>query len=207
MSCPAGSPDPKPFHILIIGGGPAGLFLAHLLSRFPSSTPVTFHLIEKQPSLAPPSGAGLGLWPQCARLLHQTSLHAAAAALAPPLHTSYHLGARGEELARLPLFAGIAQRHGYGFLLLERVALLRLLAERLPAREERVSVGVGVRGVEEAEEAGGRVRVLLEDGRVVFADMVVGADGVRSVVREEIGKMRKGVGGTQKCRCGFSLSD
>ncbi|GAB2720643.1 FAD-dependent monooxygenase [Nocardia thraciensis] len=63
----------------------------------------------------------------------------------------------------------------------------RLDSALLPAARERgatVEFGVGVTGVEQSAD---EVAVTLSDGRVVHADYLIGADGVNSTVRRELG--------------------
>ncbi|WP_280275357.1 FAD-dependent monooxygenase [Nocardia wallacei] len=70
----------------------------------------------------------------------------------------------------------------------------RIDSALLPAARERgatVEFGVGVTGVEQDRDS---VAVTLSDGRVVHAEYLIGADGVNSTVRRELGITTTGPG-------------
>lgn len=50
---------------------------------------------------------------------------------------------------------------------------------------ERVRWGSRVKGIQRCEEDSG-IRIILEGGDQILADLVVGADGVRSKIRQEV---------------------
>lgn len=72
--------------------------------------------------------------------------------------------------------------HGQDLLLLERRDLLRILYNGLPDKS-LVRLGCKVRDI--VEDADG-VEVTLDDGTVERGDMVIGCDGVHSIVREKM---------------------
>ena len=71
------------------------------------------------------------------------------------------------------------QRHGYTLLLAERSNFLRVMSESLDPSKFRCG-----RTVKEIEEDASGVKVHLDDGSIETGDIVVGADGVHSTVRQ-----------------------
>lgn len=70
--------------------------------------------------------------------------------------------------------------------LVERRYLLKVLYDLLPD-QSRVQVDTKVASLE--HDQSGKVTVKVEDGRVYKGDLVVGADGVHSRVRNEIWRL------------------
>ena len=62
--------DAELFKVIIVGGGPVGLYIAHALQRERTE----FMLLVKQKIINNPSGQLLFLWPRTVRLLDQIGL-------------------------------------------------------------------------------------------------------------------------------------
>ena len=58
------------FKVIVVGGGPAGITVAHLLSL----AKIDFVLVEKRDTISTWTGAGLTLWPHGMRIFHQMGL-------------------------------------------------------------------------------------------------------------------------------------
>ena len=157
---------------LIVGGGIAGLTLAGLMAR-QGQSPV---VIDRRPE-----GAGVGyalaLWPHGSRVFHALGIHEEFVAASQPMRTYAAEGAAGELLTRSPLPRSIAS---YGHLgIIPRTDLLGMLRGALD--------GVGVRdgvSIVSLTQTRSLVEVGLDDGTAGTFDLVVGADGVHSQVRE-----------------------
>jgi 2-polyprenyl-6-methoxyphenol hydroxylase-like FAD-dependent oxidoreductase len=74
-------------------------------------------------------------------------------------------------------------RHGYAGLLFDRQKYLRVLVETLPEWETRVKTNKRVIGIEPTATG---VTVQLEDGTSETGSIVIGADGLWSIVRQEM---------------------
>lgn len=57
----------RPFRIVVVGAGVAGLVASHCLQRLS----IDHVVLEKHPEVAPPVGAGISMWPQGLRILDQ----------------------------------------------------------------------------------------------------------------------------------------
>ncbi len=160
--------------VVILGGGIGGLSLAHELTRRELSCTV----LERTAQLSP-VGAGIIMNPNAMRVLELNGL-------AEPLRERgwpYLARDTHDQAGRLlatrdyrPLYE--AGRIAVGTLL-HRAHLHETLFRALPGGTVRF--GVRARRLE-ADRAG--VRVELDDGGLVTGDVLVGADGIRSQVRE-----------------------
>jgi 2-polyprenyl-6-methoxyphenol hydroxylase-like FAD-dependent oxidoreductase len=108
--------DSKPFHVLIVGGGPAGLAMANSLSLLAANLPpthpgLTWTLIERGAMIAPPHGTCLGIWPQSIRILDQFGVLETLLRDASPMKMSYNLMPDGSEIMAFPLFDLIRERY------------------------------------------------------------------------------------------------
>ncbi|KAJ5754012.1 uncharacterized protein N7511_008165 [Penicillium nucicola] len=178
---------PKPT-ITIIGSGISGLALATGLLR--RGIPIMMY--EAAPSFSE-IGLGLSLGPAAHRAM--PLIDPAIRAIYDSLVTT-HADSPGYEAFRETWFEFVwagGERDG-GLLMdlkalpsgqtaVRRADFLRELVGLIP--EDIVSFGRRVVGVEEGKDGDGEgVRLVFQDGSVESADVVVGCDGIRSVVKE-----------------------
>lgn len=198
--------QPAPFRVIIVGGGPTGLVLAHALHQ----AGIEYILLELSPTIPTTPGpeteddsgiTSLLLWPNSARILDQLSLLRQTCKLACPVRTRQTYLADGTPCSPgdADVFARARHDHGRPCMLIDRTALLRLLWESLPGREARVRMGREVVSTE-THDAG--VRVVCADGAVEEGSVVVGCDGVHGVVRRAVCELRA----ERKTRRGFGLA-
>lgn len=163
--------------VVIAGAGIGGLTLALALQR----RGVRPLILERAPRLEA-AGAGVQLGPNATRLLIDLGLEAALRAVScTPQAAQVHGGRSGRVLLRIGLGAAAQARWGAPYLQLHRADLQALLLDavrREGAAELRLGAALG------AVQAGAAV---LEGGERIEADVVVGADGVRSPVRASLG--------------------
>lgn len=168
--------------VLIAGGGIGGLTTALALARHG----IASHVYEARPKL-PREGAGIQLGPNATRILRALDL---ADAVEPhtvcPDCIVVNDGVRGHELARLPLGAWIAQRHGAPYWVVHRAALLDALWSAAKA-QARITLEWG-RTVDRIEDRGGAadITVHFTDGGSASGSMLIGADGLWSRVRAHV---------------------
>ena len=163
------------FHVSIIGGGIGGLAAACALQR--QGIQVT--VFERNPELRE-IGAGLTLWANGVQMLRQLGLADALAAVSAPLTHFECWSWRGRRLGSMRLDT-IEQRVGAPSLGIHRADLLRLLADVVSQGSVHVQAHcVGFR------QEPGHVIAHFADGHEQQADLLVGADGLYSVIREQL---------------------
>ncbi|CAM5476140.1 FAD-dependent oxidoreductase [Streptomyces spiroverticillatus] len=158
----------------IVGGGIGGLATALALHRRGWRVEV----LERAPEFTE-IGAGISLWPNALHALKALGLADAVLALGAVETTGGMRDLRGRWLSRTDN-AEVARRFSHPLVVLHRADLLRVLADALPADCLRPDAEVSaVRDPQHrpvVEHRGGESR----------ADLVVGADGLRSAVRRTL---------------------
>ncbi|WP_232495376.1 FAD-dependent monooxygenase [Novosphingobium kaempferiae] len=165
-------------HVVIVGGGIAGLTLAIALRRFGHTA-----AIYEQADELREAGAGLTVWPNACRVLFDLGLKDKLDAIAvePPVQKIFHYRS-GEELHAFE--RGTKMRADYGAPLYQmhrqdlHGTLIDAVREGDPASIHLSHRAVGI----ERTATGGRV--VFANGAVAEGDLVVGCDGIRSSIRE-----------------------
>jgi len=93
--------------VIIVGAGPAGLITAHTLLKVGIEDIV---ILERRDEPVEPSGAALGLWPHCVRILDQLGLYDAAMQIAPKLEKAVSLDPDGKLLEESDMFAMVVEK-------------------------------------------------------------------------------------------------
>lgn len=155
----------------ISGGGIAGLTTAIVLSR--RGWTVTVH--ERAAELRA-GGNGLTMFENGLRVLHALDLHPNIEDLGWDIEKYDILDNNGEEIARYdPKGAGNSRVFLY-----QRQQLIDLLAAAARKAGAEIKLSSSVKAATVDGE------LYLEDGTVRTADLIVGADGIRSVIRQAI---------------------
>ncbi|GMA30155.1 FAD-dependent monooxygenase [Litorihabitans aurantiacus] len=162
--------------IIIVGAGVGGASAAIALQRLGHDVVVYDRMRENRPV-----GAALSLWSNGVKVLNWLGLGAEVAALGGRMDTmAYAAGSDGEtwcDFSLAPVTAATGQRP-YP---VARADLQALLMDRVgPAH---LHLG---REVVAVADDGERVTVTFADGSVDSGDLLLGADGARSLVREHV---------------------
>ncbi|MEX2518332.1 MAG: FAD-dependent monooxygenase, partial [Paracoccaceae bacterium] len=160
----------------IAGGGVAGLSAAlALLARG-----WEVRVFERAPAIGE-AGAGLQISANGYRALSALGVAETVAARASAAETIVmRRGRSGRRLAEVPLGAAAERRWRAPYLQVHRVDLIAALQGALEARAPG-AVMTGAEAVGFRQEGAAALR--LADGREVEADLIVGADGLRSALR------------------------
>lgn len=167
----------KSARVAIIGAGLAGLTLAGLLHR----DGYNVSLFEQTPRFLR-VGAGIILGPSICRVMARLGVaeQMLAAGIRPDAFVSRAWNT-GDTMNELRLGPDYERRMGGALVNIHRADLHAILAAVLPAGsihfEHRLA------GVEDIE---GRPRLFFDNGQIAQADIVVGADGIRSQLRQTV---------------------
>jgi 2-polyprenyl-6-methoxyphenol hydroxylase-like FAD-dependent oxidoreductase len=159
-------------HAVVVGGGIGGLATAVALRQ----TGWRVTVVERSAQLRE-VGAGISLWPNAIHALWMLGLKPPLQAAATVQEDARIRTWQGKPLAP-PLGARLQGEFGAPPLMLHRAALQNLLIAA--ARPDRLLLGSACVAVE--QDAGG-ARAHLDDGSAVEGDIIVGADGIHSLVR------------------------
>lgn len=163
--------------ILVIGGGIAGTATALALHK--AGFDVAVH--EAHPDTAEDIGAFLTLASNGMRALAQLDATDAVTALGFPLHSMRVLDGQGGETAHVPL--GEADKASLRYRCLRRGELNAALQAEVFRRGIELSHGARLVSVENGPS---NVTVRFADGGVATGDLLIGADGLNSAVRQAI---------------------
>ncbi|CAH0144845.1 MULTISPECIES: FAD-dependent monooxygenase [unclassified Arthrobacter] len=165
--------DIKNLNIAIVGAGYGGAAAAKALSLLGADVNV-----YEQASQMREVGAGIGLRPATMHRFSQWGIFDAIAKVSSPSDYFEILTATGEPIMKdtWPEFGEQTQTH-----LIHRGDFIEALLGVLP--EGMVHLG---HKLETIEDKGGRPVLTFTNGKSVEADLVVGADGIKSVVREQL---------------------
>jgi 2-polyprenyl-6-methoxyphenol hydroxylase-like FAD-dependent oxidoreductase len=157
---------------LIIGGGIGGHTLAVALHQ----AGIAVELFERAPMLGE-VGAGLGVWANAVRVLDRLGIGARIREIGMPLKRGEIVSWRGEVLSAMDI-QSVATEAGAGCYVMHRADLLDAIVSQVPA-------GVARAGMEcvRIEAGPDSVRVHFANGETAEGDVLIGADGLNSVVR------------------------
>lgn len=166
--------------IAIIGAGLGGLCAAAVLQRQGHAVRV-----YEQSATLGEVGAGIQMSANAMKVLDALGLRPALEPVAVrPKAFEFRRFDSGEMLHRLPLGDAHEQRHGAPYFQLHRADLHAALQAAVLAHDaQAVVTGARASAFVEGTDS---VRVQFEDGRQVDAELVVGADGIKSAVRRHV---------------------
>lgn len=165
---------------LIVGGGIGGLAAALACSREGAQVA----LFERAAGFTE-VGAGIQLGPNVVKILHEWGLKEALAAVAAfPDRLQVRSAMSGVELGGLRLGAVIAEKYGSPYVTIHRADIQALLLTAVQ-KQSNVQLNLDSAVASFAQQQAG-VSLQMVDGREAHGDMLVGADGGWSKVRQQL---------------------
>ncbi len=170
----------KQLCVLIAGAGIGGLTAALALLK----RGYEVRVCEQAPDLRE-VGAGLQLSPNALRALYQLDLGEALLEIsAQPAGKQVRLWNTGQSWTLFDLGTTCIERYGYPYLTVFRPDLQKLLVDAVRAASPKaVILGAQCAGFEQTDRG---VTLCLSDGRKLHGDILIGADGVHSRIREQL---------------------
>ena len=166
--------------ILIAGGGIGGMTAAGLLLQAGHDVEV----FEQAPALGE-VGAGVQVSANATHVLrHLGVLDQLAAISVRPLRTEFRLHDTAEVVSQIPLGDTHEDRFGAPYLHVYRPDMLRILEDRV--RQLSASAVHLGKALERYEEDTQGVALHFTDGTEARGDVLIGADGIKSVVRAQM---------------------
>ena len=165
--------------VLIVGGGIGGLTAALCLAQQGQ----TVQVLEQAPAISE-AGAGIQLSPNATRVLFHLGLQGPLTAAAYlPQRTEIRDWRSGRVISSNVLGEAVREQYGFPYLHVHRSDLVDVL-ERAVRSESRITLHVGMR-VDTIHQDANAVSLAASD-KSFDADILIGADGIRSVVRESL---------------------
>lgn len=164
---------------IVIGAGIGGSALALSLEK----AGVDYMLLEQAAAFGE-VGAGIQLSPNAVKILEQLGLGETLAEFcAEPDFHKYSVWDTGETVLRVALKPKVREIYGHSYYHAYRPDLIDALTTRLNPQRVRMNTKVSAVGQTESH-----VWVEVESGERFEGDILIGADGIHSVVREQIFK-------------------
>ena len=169
-----------PLNVLIVGAGLGGLSAAAWLLKHGHRVRV-FEQADELGEI----GAGIQLSANATRVLDSLGLAERLADVAvTPTSFRFKLHDSGEMLYEIPLGDIHRQRFGASYYHVHRADLHAMLAARVQQLDpEAIRLGTAAIGYDEGPES---ARLRLADGSTQSGDLLIGADGIHSVMRRQI---------------------
>ncbi|MFJ4159356.1 FAD-dependent urate hydroxylase HpxO [Microbacterium testaceum] len=162
--------------VIVIGAGVGGTSAALALQKLGHEVVVYDRMRENRPV-----GAALSLWSNGVKVLNWLGLGPQVAALGGRMDDmAYYDGHTGDELCRFSL-APVTAQTGQRPYPVARADLQQLMMDAVGA--QNIRLGMPLTSVSETD---GVVTATFADGSIDTADLLIGADGARSLVRDYV---------------------
>ena len=166
--------------VIVIGGGIGGLTTALALHAFG----IEAELFEKSTEIGD-VGAGIQISPNAMKVFEELNVGEALVRRGfRPEGIEIRMGESGMRLIRSPLGDVAQRRYGSPYLHIHRADLIEVLAEAAAARlPQKVHLNASLTSYEQNREG---ITARFAGGEEISADVLIGADGIHSVVRENM---------------------
>ncbi|KAF4951025.1 hypothetical protein FGADI_7762 [Fusarium gaditjirri] len=171
--------DASKLHVIIVGAGLGGLGAAIAVRLAGHDVTV----LESAPAIGE-VGAGIQVLPNAARVLFSWGLEKELVKNATKPRKCNFIGWKGNHLSEMDYHGYAAASGGYPFLDFHRATLHKALLDRAQELGAKILCGSKVLSYEIAAD-NSHATVFIEGDRTMESDLVVGADGIASSLREQ----------------------
>ncbi|KAI1209512.1 FAD/NAD(P)-binding domain-containing protein [Annulohypoxylon truncatum] len=168
------------FKVIVVGGGPVGLTLAHSLAK----AGIDYLILEGRRGVAEDEGASLVLSPHGMRALAQLGLLDSLLKISVEASDMRCTTSDGRMLKSFQIEGVLAKAHGVGSYIFHRAHLVKTLYDGL-SKTHKSRVLSNKKVVDIVSDDSG-VTVSCADGTKYEGSIVIGADGVHSRTRERM---------------------
>lgn len=168
--------ESKPFRVVICGAGIVGLALSRALHL----ANIDFVVLEKHSKIVSLHGAALTLFPGVARIFDQFGILEKLQKTLTPITKEYQRWPDGSLNITGRAVRDCGDIFDQPVILFDRERCVSALYNDHPA-QSKIRTNAKVERIEQTQDG---VKVILADGTVEEGDIVVGADGVHSMVRD-----------------------
>ena len=162
--------------IIVVGAGIGGLAVALALAKAKFDVEV----VERAGVLRE-VGAGLQLSPNAMKALQWLGVSGSVEAVSSePQSLELRTGKSGAKVFSIPVGPAARRRYGAPYLHIHRADLIEILQNAAEAEGVRIRLGSRLSAFTRPDD---ELRVGLDNGTILEADLLIGADGMRSTVR------------------------
>ncbi|KAK2035231.1 FAD binding domain-containing protein [Colletotrichum zoysiae] len=171
------------FRVIIVGGGPSGITAAYALYH----AGIDFVLLERRNDVAEDQGASLVLSPSSLRVFHQFGILDQLMDIGGKVKVNKAFTVDGQLFMHANAYGILKEHHGIEPLAFHRAHLIQALYDNLPeAAKQRYITGKKLASIASTETG---VTVTCVDGSSYTGSIVIGADGVHSMARQEMRRL------------------
>ncbi|KAI1467508.1 FAD/NAD(P)-binding domain-containing protein [Daldinia caldariorum] len=170
----------RKFRVIVVGGGPVGLTMAHTLSK----AGIEYVVLERRPTVLEEAGATLVIAPNGMRAFKQLGLYERLREISVECLAFQMCTEDGRQYNTLSVFDEFTVDFGCSSSIFNRAELIKVIYEGL-SEEDQARVLTNKKVIEVTSDDQG-VTVRCADGTRYDASVVVGADGVHSAVWEHM---------------------
>ncbi|KAH8702508.1 FAD binding domain protein [Talaromyces proteolyticus] len=161
---------------VIIGAGPAGILAALRLQQFNHISPIIYEIRPEPTTL----GGAIGIPSNGLRLLYKLGLWDALRDRGAETSTVSVHAIKGHVIGNMDMASWSREKTGFGYLRIRRVDLMEVLYDEARKAGIPICFSKHLTGIEEDNQG---ITVTFSDGTSDKADLLLGCDGIHSMVR------------------------